>query len=81
MLALLDERLGDGGDRIYGTVQPKSGVDAVSKQVSSDAAPRNLNIETPQPFAALGQILRNPDGGIAWLRIGLRIHKPLKQGK
>lgn len=35
-----------------------------------------------EPFKGnLGQILRNPDGDIAWLRIGLRIYKPFKQGK
>ena len=25
----------------------------------------------------LGQFLRNPDGSIAWLRIGMRIHRPV----
>ena len=25
----------------------------------------------------LGQFLRNPDGSIAWLRLGTRIHRPL----
>jgi hypothetical protein len=35
-----------------------------------------------EPFKGdLGQILRNRDGGVAWLRIGTRIHRPLRSGK
>jgi len=31
-----------------------------------------------EPFkGALGQFLRNPDGSIAWLRIGMRVHRPV----
>jgi hypothetical protein len=26
----------------------------------------------------LGQVIRNKDGSVAWLRIGLRIHRPLR---
>ena len=31
-----------------------------------------------EPFkGALAQFLRNPDGSIEWLRIGMRVHRPL----
>ena len=33
-----------------------------------------------EPFKGdMGQILRNPDGSIAWIRIGMRIHRPLRR--
>jgi CubicO group peptidase (beta-lactamase class C family) len=35
-----------------------------------------------EPFKGdLGQILRNRDGSVAWLRIGTRIHRPIHHGK
>jgi hypothetical protein len=35
-----------------------------------------------EPFKdSLGQILRDSDGSIVWLRIGTRIHKPLQRRK
>ena len=59
VLALLDEGLGhrrDLGDR---TVQPQRRVDVVRQQVAGDAAARDVDVETPESFAALRQILRD----------------------
>ncbi len=59
VLALFDECFGHGSDRIDGAVQPQGGIDAVRQQVARNAAPRHLNVKTPQAFAALGQVLGN----------------------
>ena len=55
MLALLDERLGHGVDRIEPAVQPESRVDAMGEQIAGDAAARRRHVEPPQRRAALRQ--------------------------
>src|SRR5206468_2019898 len=38
VLALLDERLGHGGDALHAAVEPEGGVNAVREQIAGDAA-------------------------------------------
>ncbi len=39
-------------------------------------------VGTEEPnMGNLGQVIRNRDGSVAWLRIGTRIHRPLRHGK
>ena len=39
-------------------------------------------VGTEEPnMGDLGQVLRNRDGSVAWLRIGTRIHRPLRHDK
>ena len=59
VLAFLDERFGHRrhfGDR---PVQPHRGVDVVREQIAGDAAAGDRDVEAPEPFAALRQILRD----------------------
>ena len=54
--ALLDERLGDGGNVGNAAVEPDGGVDAVGEQVAGDATAGGRGVQTPKTFAALGEI-------------------------
>ena len=56
VLALLDERLGHGGDVVDAAVEPEGGVDAVGEQVAGHAAAGGLGVEPPQAGAALRQV-------------------------
>ena len=57
VLALLDERLGHGGDPVDAAVEPEGGVDAVREQVAGHAAAGRLHVQPPQAGAALRQFL------------------------
>ena len=59
VLPLLDEGLGHRGDFGDRAVQPERGVDAVRQQIAGDAAAGDVDVQPPQPFAALRQVARD----------------------
>src|SRR5205807_9486104 len=59
VFAFFDERLGDCGDVGEAAVQPNGGVNAVGEEVASDAAARDLHVQSPKSGAALRQVFRD----------------------
>ena len=59
VLALLDERLGHGGDGGDGAVEPEGRVDAVGQQVAGDARAGGRGVEPPERGAPLGEVGRD----------------------